>query len=137
MPLAFPTQNPLLMPLVPEPPLEPPEPPPEPPPDALLVVVLIPAIGGRGVAGGEQAGRSTNKWSSGVTVNGLSLTVRRLTCFFQIQALFENINQWVFSLVAESAQIVVHVDGPHHGASKAALQQPVGLRTQRRVNNPQ
>lgn len=56
MPLLFPTQNPLFMPLVPEPPPEellPLEPPLE------LVVVLTPGIGGRGVAGGAHAEKHT------------------------------------------------------------------------------
>lgn len=55
-----------------------------------------------------------------------------LTSLFQIKALFENINQWIFSLVTESAHVVIHVKSPHHGASKVVLLHPVNLPTDRR-----
>lgn len=58
--------------------------------------------------------------------------IKGLTCLFQIETLFENINQWVFSLVAESAQVVIHINGPHHSTSEVTLLQPVNLQTARR-----
>lgn len=61
----------------------------------------------------------------------LIISIKCLTCLFQIKALFENINHWVFSLVTESAQVVIHIDSPHHGTSKVTLCQPVSLQTAR------
>lgn len=40
----------------------------------------------------------------------------------------KGVHERVFALSAESAREVIQVDGPDHGASKAVLQQPLGLR---------
>lgn len=113
------------------PPLKPPL---ELPPELPLVVLLIPAIRGRGVAGGAQA-KNTKKimFIKNVDfrfiINGKGTKI--LTRFFQIKALFKDINQWIFFLVTESAHVVIHVKGPHHGTSKVTLHQPVNLQTAR------
>lgn len=129
MPLALPAQNPLSMPLVPL------EPPPEelPPLEPPSGVVLTPAIGGSGVAGGAHAEKKNNKYifmDFTFLINNKDIKV--LTSLFQIKAPFENINQWVFSLVTESAHVVVHINGPHHCTSEVILLQPVNLQTARR-----
>ena len=118
------------------------EPPLELPPGLHPVVVLTPAIGGRGVAGGAQAEKHQQIISlmKGLfckhCVDFTSITnnngIKSLTCLFQIKALFENINQWVFSLVTESAQVVIHINSPHHDASEINLPQPINLQTARR-----
>ena len=63
--------------------------------------------------------------------------IKSLTRLLQIKALFEDINQWVFALVTESAHVVVHVKGPHHGTSEVTLFQPVNLQTARRRRQKQ